>query len=149
LNLKRVPVGMIPAGWPVWSRQLAKAIETDPERDADDVLAELLSGELQLWRVVGEASGLVVTMFAPVAATGVPAAWLLYAAGEATGGPRDRIQHYRDVVALFEQVAADGHASELWVEARDEWGRALLDIGFEVVAERPGHASFRKVLHAA
>lgn len=146
MTLRLVPARMIEAGWDLWSKQLSKAIATDPARTSDDVLEQLQSGDLQLWRVIGPANGVVVTTFAPVKATGVPAMWILYASGQVEGGPRDRLRHYRDTVQLFEQVAADGHASELWVEARDEWGLALLAIGFEVVSERPGHASFRKVL---
>lgn len=145
MRLRRIPAAAIPGEWGWIGPRLAKAIETDPERTPADVLRELAAGELHLWLIIGfEASGLVVTTAGQVRDTGRLGFWVLYAQGEVSGGPRQRVAAYRDMMNLFAEMARDCGADEIWVEARPEWGRALTD--YELVQAGPERTSFRKVL---
>ena len=145
MRLRRIPAAAIPNEWGWIGPRLAKAIETDPERTPVDVLRELASGELHLWLVTGfEASGLVVTTAGQVLGTGRKGFWVLYAQGEVSGGPRQRLAAYRDLMSLFEKMASDCGADEIWIEARSEWGRALAD--YEVLQAGYERTYYRKVL---
>jgi hypothetical protein len=135
----------IPSEWGWIGPRLAKAIETDPERTPEDVLCELVSGELHLWLASGpDVSGLVVTTAGYVIGTGRKGFWVLYAQGEVSGGPRQRLAAYSGMMGLFETMARDCGAEEVWVEARSQWGRALKD--YELVRAGPERTSYRKVL---
>jgi len=145
VRLRQIPAAAIPREWEWVERRLSRAIDTDPQRAPADVLAGLVAGDLVLWLITGpEASGLAVTTAGTVGDTDRTGFWILYAEGDVGGGPRQRIATYRDMVGLFEEMARDCGTDEIWIEARPEWGRALVD--FETVAAQPGHASYRKVL---
>lgn len=135
--------------WDWMRKALAKAIETDG-RTPDQVLSALCSGDMQAWLLTGnEFGGVIVTAIGSVK-DAVPARtgqWLMYAAGQVDGGPRERLRNYQRVVTALEANAKAQGCAENWVEGpRSEWGRALLPLGYQIMKSTPQTTEYRKVL---
>lgn len=131
MNLVAVPIEAIPQEWPKIAAVLAPAIDRDPKRDAWEVMGELFSGGMRLWRGSDGASGYVVTQH--LGST----LWVIYAAGAGHS-----LIGLRELMGIIEEKARRLDCTLVRFEGRD-WRRVFPDY---VARLKAGRWHFRKVL---
>jgi len=131
MNLVAVPIAAIPQEWPKIAAVLAPAIDRDPKRDAWEVMGELFSGGMRLWRGADGASGYVVTQQVGTVF------WVIYAAGAGHS-----LTGLRELMTAIEGMARAAGSMFVRFEGRD-WRRVFPDYKARLKA---GRWHFRKAL---
>lgn len=133
VKIAPIPADQIAATWGWLGDTLRPAIDRDKDTTEREVRLRLSMGLSSACRVTGEGvSGAIVTRMAPNGG-GKPVAWVQYAAGSVTGGPKAVRATLIAILQQIEAAAKSGGAGEIRILGRFPWKRVCSD--YEVVAE--------------
>ena len=121
MHFAHVEPARIEREWPIFADILAPALRQDPTQTIEGLHKRLAAGAEQLIEVSGGASGLMV-----LEVTEELVCWVKYAAGRIDGGPKQRMQFFRDTMEHLASVAKNAGCTEVRLCGRD-WARILPD----------------------
>lgn len=121
MQFQHIEPARIERDWPFYAEILAPALRQDAAQTLEGLHKRLAEGAEQLLQVSGGASGLMVLEI-----TSDLVCWVKYIGGRIEGGPKRRLQFFRDVMRNLEHVARGSGCCEIRLCGRD-WSKILPD----------------------